>query len=699
MLIDTQIPDWDPAFLANYDPAGMIDQVAAAGADGVMAYFQSHVGLCNWPTRSGRQHAAFAGRDPMAQTVAHAHERGLPVCAYYSVNFNNWAWREHPDWRLIPAFSSPFGGGLLVRERYGLCCLNNPDYRDFLLTQTDEITAGYDIDAFFFDMIWWMSVCLCDHCRARARAETGEDIPEVIDWLDPAWCRFQAARERWISELAALLRERVRRARPGLQVYHNFALGLANWGRGVSFSSVAGHDFLGGDFYGGRDEQLVISRLMLNLSPSRPAEFMTTVGANLAEHERLKSTQELTVQTCAAAASAAAFLMIASLDPDGGVNPVVFERISAAFARTAPYQDYLGGEPVEDIAVYCSDASKMSFAENGRSLSEGPLGGNFAYPHLAALQGACRKLQAAHLPFGVITRKQLDELARYRLVVLPNVLRMDEGEVAALRAYVAGGGRLYASQYSSLTLSDGRRGDDFMLADVFGCHFRVLEDGPVIHLKPLDRLKAAGRMPLAGQRFLSHWCDGAARGALRLGEDIEGETLATLSLPYGYPASGSVDGADWASIHSSPPWEHRATPVVVENDFGRGRAIYAAADIEAGDSAAHGALFIALLRRLLDQPSSFEAEAHPAVWMTAFDQPAAGRLVASLLNYQCEPPMIPIENIPFVLRPPAGRRFTGLRLLGEGAAAYRLDDAGALYATARRLDDFLMYVADYEAYS
>jgi hypothetical protein len=544
-----------------------------------------------------------------------------------------------------------------------------------------------------------MSVCLCDHCRARARAGTGRDIPETIDWLDPAWCRFQAAREGWISELAIMLRERVRRARPDLQVYHNFALGLGNWGRGVSFGSVAGHDFLGGDFYGGRDEQLMISRLMLNLSPSRPAEFMTTVGANLAEHERLKSTQELTVQTCAAAASAAAFLMIASLDPDGGVNPAVFERIGAAFARTTPYQDYLGGEPVEDIAVYCSDTSKMSFAENGRPLGDGPLGGNFAYPHLAAVQGACRKLQAAHLPFGVITRKQLGDLARYRLVVLPNVLRMDEGEVAALRAYVAGGGRLYASQYSSLTLSDGQRRDDFMLADVFGCHFRALEDGPVIHLKPTDHLASGDQMPLAGQRFVSHWCEGVARGALRLAEAAEGAALATLSLPYGYPASGSVDGGDWASIHSSPPWDHRATPVVVENDFGRGCAIYAAADIEVGDSAAHDALFIALLRRLLDQPPSFEAEAHPAVWMTAFDQPGAGRLVVSLLNYQNEPPMIPIENIPFVLRSPAGQRFSGLHLVGEGAVPYHLDDAGALHATARRLDDFLMYVAEYESYS
>ena len=63
-----------------------------------MVYFQSHVGLCNWPTKSGKQHAAFAGRDPAREIVDLFHASDIPVCAYYSVNFNNWAVLEHPEW-------------------------------------------------------------------------------------------------------------------------------------------------------------------------------------------------------------------------------------------------------------------------------------------------------------------------------------------------------------------------------------------------------------------------------------------------------------------------------------------------------------------------------------------------------------------------------------------------------------------------
>src|SRR4029453_16984562 len=101
-----------------------------------------------------------------------------------------------------------------------------------------------------------------------------------------------------------------------------------------------------------------------------------------------------------------------------------------------------------------------------------------------ALRGACRILQRAHIPFGVITRGQLGDLDRYRVLVLPNVLRMDADEVSAVRAFVERGGRLYASGYSSLVETTGARHDDFMLADVFGCRLDHEEEGRVMFARP-----------------------------------------------------------------------------------------------------------------------------------------------------------------------------------------------------------------------
>lgn len=652
ILVDMHIPDWDEDFLRTYDPQQIAHEVQASGAEAAMIYFQSHIGLCNWETVSGKQHALLQGKDIMARMLSALREHEIPVCAYYSVNFNNWAFLEHEDWRIQPLTRGTMG--ILPGRRYGLCCANNPAYRSFVHAQLREMITAHDVDAVFLDMMWWAGVCGCPSCADRYRAEQGEDIPDTVDWLNPGWCRFQGARERWMTEFIIELRDLVRRMRPGLEVYHNFALGLADWTRAVSFDSARGHDFLGGDFYGGRAEQLVISRLMLNLSEQRPVEFMTTVAANLIEHVGLKSEESLALQTYAAVASSSAFLMIAALDPGGRLNPSVTTSIRSAYDRFSVHESFLGGEAVEDVAVYCSDISKMTFADNGVPLADITASSSPSYPHFHALCGACLALQRSHLTFGVVTRKQLSSLKDYPVIVLPNLLRMTQEEVRAFRDYVRAGGRLYASRWTSMTEASGKRHEDFMLADVFGCTFLQEEEGRVVYLKPAERISIDA---LAPQEHLSHWrardqVTGASRVELR-----NGTPLAYLSLPYGYPSEGTVGGRDWASIHSSPPWEDRSNPTVIENSYGGGSAVYSAADIEASTDPKAAALFISIIRHLLPDEPRVTSDAHPAIWTAAFDQASLRRTTLSFLNYQSDLPVLSVGQVPFTLRPPPGERF------------------------------------------
>jgi hypothetical protein len=694
LLIDMQIPDGDPRFLRDFDAGAVIAQVRDARADAVMLYFQSHTGLCNWPTRTGRRHAAFRDRDVMAELLAAAQRHALPVCAYYSVSFNNAAWQDHPDWRLAPSKPAMIAGGLLQRERYGLCCLNHPDYRAFVRAQIAEMLEGYVVDAIFFDMVWWMSICLCPVCRDRYRRETGRDIPMTIDWLDPRWCEFQAARERWLVEFAVELRDTARRVRPGITVYHNFAVALGNWTRGLSFESAVAHDFLGGDFYGGHDEQYVVSRLMRNLSRRQPVEFMTTITANLAEHERLKSFELLRTQALAAASCGAAFLGILPVDPDGRLNDAALARIGRVFEETARFDADSGGTAIEQVAVYFSSESRMSFTDDGLPLERAPVDQPLDYPHLRAVQGACRVLQQAHLPFGVITRRQVGELARYRVLVLPNVLRMDAAEIDAIRAYVRGGGRVYASRLTSWTSTGGQRHADLQLGDLFGCQVEGIEPGRNVYLQPRDAGCAAA---IAPERALSHWLDARqATGALRLAAQPSATVLASLTLPYGHPATGSVEGRDWSSIHSFPPWERTDRPMILEQDFGSGRAIYSAADLESGSTESHDALFLHLLRRLLGDDVATSCDAPPAVSMSVFEQPERQRWIVSFLHAPRDLPQQSPLPFRFQLRRDDGRRFVRLSRLPEGApACFETTPTGALLATVDALQPFAMYAADY----
>ena len=700
MLVDMHIPDWNERFLSEYDPAEMVRLYTKAGLTSVMFYAQSHVGLCYWPTETGKLHEELTGRDIVAETVDLLAEAGMASVVYYSVVYNNWAALAHPEWRMVPCAQA--GGAMFSGGRYGMCCPNNPGYRAFVQAQLSELVGGYAFDGLFIDMTFWPRICVCDHCRDKLRAETDDEIPTTINWFDPAWRRFQAARERWIGTFASDITSWAKAAAANdLTVYHNFATAAFNWSLGLSFEATDANDFLGADFYGDPAEQLLVSKLMSNLSANRPIEYMTSRCLTLTDHETNKTPAEIRMQALASALFGGAMLFIDAINPDGRANPAPYDTIRRVYDEMSRYEPLLGGEPAEDVAIYFSNESKLDFAENGTPIAQAPLWQK-EYPHKKAVRGVCQALQEAHVPFGVITRKQLNQLDRYKLVVLPNVLCMDAAEVEAIRRYVCRGGRVYASRLTSLTATVGVRHDDFMLADVFGCHADADDVGNVSYVKPRDArlLDAAG-----GQAYLSvlrPWkvpgspdFGDAGHGTVVLREDVAGEVLATLTLPYSNEP-GSLDDRNWSSIHSTPPWRDTAAPTIVANTYGAGQAVYSATDLESLEGEAPRRVLTALLLDLLGEGRTATADAHPCVWMSVTDQGDSSRMIVGLLNYQQQLPAIPIAEIRFTLRPPQGKAFTGLRTAPEGDPVdFSTDDDGVLAATVKDLDALTMLVADY----
>ena len=698
LILDMHIADWDPGFMAAFDPKAIAKACEQARLDSFMLYAISHVGLCYWPAKHGKMHTGLNGRDLVGEMIRELKAGGIATCGYISVIFDNWAFLEHPNWRQQPAKAGtaksgdkPFPGG-----RYGLVCPNNPEYRAYIMAQVDDLYGQYDFDGAYFDMTYWPTVCQCPHCRQRLESEAGIPIPQTVDWFNPDWCAFQTARERWLEEFAGALAGRTKAARPGISVHHNFATLQHDWRSGVSCRAALTSDFLGADFYGDALEQLLVCKLYQKLSADQPIEFTTTCCPTPGYHEQLKSAAQMEMHVLGATLASAAFMWIDAVDLDGAINPAVCARIGDVFEKTSAYQPYLGGEAVEDVAIYFSDASKMDFRGNGVPVVEAK-GTGPKYPHMLAARGWARVLQKAHVPFGVITRKDADVLDRYRLVILPNVLRMDEDEVAALREYVRRGGRVYASRYTSLTETSGVRHKDFMLADVFGCHCAADDLGTVTYVKPADESLARA---IAPQAYLDHFAptgtpaDGA--GAVRLREQADGRPLATLTLPY-HKEWGDVFNHKWGSIHSSPPWQDTAAPAIVMHDFGAGRCIYSAADIESIPSDANEATMRHLLDLLLDGPMSFSADTHPCVWTSVFHQPELRRYRVCFLNCQEMLPPVPIDAIKFSLRPPAGHTFTKLVAVpDEKQIEFRSDDDGILHAELERLEVFGMLLACYQ---
>jgi len=218
------------------------------------------------------------------------------------------------------------------------------------------------------------------------------------------------------------------------------------------------------------------------------------------------------------------------------------------------------------------------------------------------------------------------------------------------------------------------------------------------YLKPSGPALAA---LIAPQDFLSHVQppapqSGAGARAVALAEHPAGETLATLTLPYASPRTGTVRDQNWASIHSSPPWEDTPAPVMVRHAFGQGLALYSAMPLEAVEAEANRRLLAGLFMELLGPRPAFAAAAHPAVWINVQHQPAARRFTVAFLNRQTEDPPLPIPALCFTLRRPENGRFTALWAAPDRApVAFTLDARGDLHAERRDLERFDMLVAEY----
>lgn len=680
-LIDMHIPDWNPAFLAQFDAQTYVDMLEKARVEVAYLYASSCLGICYWPTRVGHQHQGAQGRDLLGERIDECRRRGLEVVVYYNW-WSKWAYDQHPDWRVVTIKGQNTADYLWTPGHYGVCCFNSP-HREFVLAQIEELCTGYDFAGLWVDMIFWpYTVCYCGHCRRRYREEAGRDLPRIVNWEDPEWVAFQRRREAWMSEVVGGITETVRRLKPGASVGHQCAGWSVGWTSGFTSEFFRHSDYLAGDFYGGAVEQSLVCKLFTNLSEKPLFEFMTSRSPDLTDHTTTKSRAQLSAQAAAALAHRGRILLIDAIDPAGTLDPHVFGEIGAVFGGLAPYEACLQPEarPLADVGIYFNFESLIDPRENGQPVPE--TGGR--PPVITALTNIARTLMQGHLTHTLLTPRNLDQLSQYQTIVLPELFMLDEREVAALVQYVAQGGNLYVPRSTSLLNKDGVRQADFMLGEVLGISWLGQTAEEVTYMAP-----APGHEDLFAPHTARHPLL-IAGSQLKVRAREGAQVLATLSLPYTDPK----DPSRFSSAISNPNGIATADPALVLNEYGKGRALYAAGGLERMEHEAHRACFRRLLALLSAAPPLVRTEAPRAVEILVFDQPAAARLLVTVLNHQAELPPIPVSGARLAVRLD-GRRAKRVVRFPEGAEIPFTEQDGYAEFEMPRIETLLMMGLEY----
>jgi len=157
-----------------------------------------------------------------------------------------------------------------------------------MLKQVDELTKTHEFDAILFDMVVWPSICVCDNCQKRFRAEAGADIPTKIDWTDSLWCRFAEARRRWLTRSFREIEATVRR-NAEIPLFNNASAIPWGWTFGASIDEANGQDLLGGDFGVGGGDIPTTCHLLSRIAPKVIRREKTNeVGIPVADPDQAK---------------------------------------------------------------------------------------------------------------------------------------------------------------------------------------------------------------------------------------------------------------------------------------------------------------------------------------------------------------------------------------------------------------------------
>lgn len=644
MLWDFHISDWSEQFLSRWDPREFAECVKAADMTAATIMANTHTGLCNYPTKVGAVHPRWKGIDAIGETIRECRARGIDVVLYYCTIYCDWYWETHPAARIVDADGRSeklLMGSLGLPRRFSVSCPNNPGYRRFVEAQLTELCERYEFEGVWPDMTFWPTVCYCPSCRERYAREVGGDIPRVIDWRDPAWVRFQRKRQEWLGEFVHLVTSTIKRHKPACTVAHQSHTFHGDWLFGASSAMAADSDWLSADLYGERYHLAFFSKLFHGMSRVKPFEHLETwAWPNIHEHVITRTESELRATVFATFMNDGAMAFIDAVDPVGTVHRRSFETVGRIFRELESYEPHMGGSPAQEVGIYYSFDSTFDMAtENGRPVSEARYvfepGRKGPHPscHRSAAISLGTTLAQHHVPWGVVTRTDLGRLAGYQLLVLPNAVMLDDEEAAALKAYVEGGGCLYASKNTSILRSDGKGTGDFLLSDLFGVSYEGETSEILTYCAPV-----AGREDLFAP-FGPDWPITVNDTMLLVRPHAGAEILATVTLPYTDPK-----GTRYASILTDPPGRPTSWPALVMNRFGSGRVIYSAGVLEMGRHDSQRQVVANLVKLLAARPFAFAADAPKAVDVTLFHQPERKRWIVNLLNYQQELPNVPVTE-------------------------------------------------------
>jgi len=645
----------------------------------------------------------------LEKDIAEYKKLGVRILGVYPPTLQGEVWETHPDWRRIGTNTTEIPTIDLKKFPHGgMLCPLGP-YGDFFIDVLAEILTKFpDVDAFSFDGLHHGGVCYCEHCRKNYRKDTNKEIPKA-DLNDAEFRRYQHWADRKLENLVQRMQERLKGIKPDVALV-TWSTNAGRWGHFLSLprnmparlnllldapdqefwmdESNRGNTilpaFTNAYMWAITDHRVGFSEPYL-MSHGNP------YGNDSFPPHEIERRMKLAL-TWGAAPS------IAVAQP-----PRLQQELYRCMDEVQKRKPWLTHkEPERWAAILMSDNTRTFYGREAGKVEE---------RYMAAVLGTFRACVEEHLPVNLINDWNLnpEDLAKYKVLILPNAACLDDRQVKAIEAFVEAGGGLVASFEASLFDEFGEPRKNFALNRVFGADYRgPAPIAPVKDELDVNFLKGIGP---------DYW--EKRKNVFDFRQDVNGFLNRGKMTTYVGPQTVTFKGpavrvqprpeakaAGWIRGRSA---EAPELPAVLANRHGKGQVVYFAAGFDSAhylySYPYHRVLLKNAIEHVAAAPPPVRVTAPMCVHATAMRQTKNGsRLVVHLFNnvnttgghalpaddVPLREEVIPIADI--VVRFAPELRIKSVKLQPEGKALPVMNDA----VTVPKLEIHALVVAELE---
>ncbi len=407
----------------EFDKKQFQDALKAGHVDSITVFSKCHHGWAYHPSEANEMHPGLKF-DLLKAQIEAAHEIGVKTPVYLSAGIDEKLAPRHPEWLIRNKDESTTWVRNFQDAGYHRFCFNSP-YLDYLLEQIKEVCRNYDADGIFLDIVG-VYPCYCQNCLKTLRdmGKNPYDDNEVSALAFDTYLNYAKA-----------VREAIDSVKPGLPVFHNAGhimrgrRDLAHTNTHLELESLP----TGGWGYDHFPLSAAYSRTLGMDYLGMTGKFHKTWG----EFGGFKHPNAIRYEVALAAAFGAKCSIGDQLHPLGKMDMTTYKLIGAGYKEMEEREPWLDNvTPVTDVAV-------LSYEAVNTMLSLGQMANTNEID-----SGAVRMMLEGKYLFNVIDAEE--DFDKYKVIILPDQIRMNSILIEKLKAFTKQGGKLLATGKSGL---------------------------------------------------------------------------------------------------------------------------------------------------------------------------------------------------------------------------------------------------------